>query len=105
MRKCTYFQPDSKSLQFLLNDLFVSEGFEDIQHNEDKIGSSGHSNDLPASALAVFSSLNDPRQVQQLDLGPLVLDTAGDRGESGELVGRHLTVNPGKVGQQSGLSH
>ena len=93
------YEPDSESLQFLLNDLLVSQGFEDIQDNENQIGSSGDGNDLPTSTLAIFSSLNDPRQVQQLDLGPLVLDTTGDRGQRGELVGRHLTVHSSQVRQ------
>ena len=71
-----FFKPDSKSLQLLLDDLFVSERFEDVQYNEDKIGSSGHSNYLPASTFPILSSLNDTRQIKQLDFGPLVLDTA-----------------------------
>ena len=71
-----FIEPDPKSLQLLLDDLFVSERFEDVQYNEDKIGSSGHSNYLPASTFPILGSLNDTRQIKQLDLGPLVLDTA-----------------------------
>jgi hypothetical protein len=35
----------------------------------------------------------------------LVLDAAGDGGEGGELVGRHLAVHPSQVGQQGRLTH
>ena len=35
----------------------------------------------------------------------LILDTARDGGEGGELVGRHFAVHSSKVGQQRGLAN
>merc|ERR1719244_1710928 len=48
---------------------------------------------LATTTLTILSSLNDSWQVKELDLGPLVLDTAGDSGQGGEFVGGHLAVH------------
>ena len=99
------YKPNSESFQLRLDNLLVAERFEDIQHNEDEVGSPGHSDDLSSSTLSVLGSFNNSWQVEQLDLRTLVLDTPGDGGQGGELVGRHLAVHPGQVGQQGGLPH
>ena len=48
---------------------------------------------------------NDRPLFSRPRLADLVLDAAGDGGEGGELVGRHLAVHPGQVGQQGRLTH
>jgi hypothetical protein len=59
---------------------------------------------LPAAALALRGALDDTRQVQQLDLGVVVVDDAGDACEGGELVRRGLRLCACQLGQQRRLA-
>ena len=49
---------------------------------------------LPAAALAVLGTLDDARQVQQLDFGAPVAHHARDARQRGKLVRRHLHRRP-----------
>ena len=70
----------------------MSEGFVDVQNDEDKVASSRYCNDLPATTLelvyvklfayfAIFSPLDDPRQVQNLNFCTAVLKHSWDSGQ------------------------
>ena len=72
--KSAQISPDSKSLQLLLQELFVCQRLEDVKADEYERGRPGHSDDLPTSTLAVLSTLDNSGQVKQLDLGALVPD-------------------------------
>lgn len=50
----------------MLDKPFVLQRFQAIEDNENQAACSCNSNDLPTSTLSVFSSLNDTRQVKQL---------------------------------------
>ena len=63
---------------------------EAVEDDEDEVAGARGADHLPAAALAVLGALDDPGQVQQLDLRAAVPDDAGDARERGELVGRHL---------------
>ena len=50
---------DTEALELVLDDSFVSEGFVDVEDNEDKMARLGNSDDLTTSAFAVLGSLDD----------------------------------------------
>lgn len=60
---------------------------------------------LPSSALALCCSLNDTGQIQQLDLGVVVVDDTRDACQRGELIRSCLRVCACELGQQGGLSN
>ena len=59
--------------------------------------------DLSPAALALGGTLDDPRQVEQLDVGAVVLDDARDAGERGELVAGALRLRLRQRAQQRRL--
>ena len=50
---------DTEALEFVLDDFLVSEGFIDVEDNEDKMARLGNSNDLTTSTFTVLSSLDN----------------------------------------------
>lgn len=52
---------DTETLELVLDDSFVSEGFVDVEDNENKMARLGNSNDLTTSTFAVLGSLDDTR--------------------------------------------
>mmetsp|Transcript_17299 Transcript_17299/g.45121 ORF Transcript_17299/g.45121 Transcript_17299/m.45121 type:complete len:290 (-) Transcript_17299:301-1170(-) len=71
--------PDPKALELVFNQVLVGEGLHHVEADEDEVAGAGHSNNLPAASLAVLGALDDPGQVEQLDLGPFVDDDPRDR--------------------------
>jgi hypothetical protein len=59
---------------------------------------------LPSPTLALRCSLNDSRQIQQLDLCVIVVDDAGNARERCELVCSCFRLCASKDGQQGGLA-
>ena len=49
----------------------VGEVFVDVEDNHQHVARPGGGDDLPAAPLAVLGALDDPRQVEQLDLRAL----------------------------------
>ncbi len=84
----------------MFDDLLVLHGAGGVQDQHDQVASTGHCDDLPASALAVFGPLDDTRQVQQLDFRALVDKHTWDAGQCGELVGSHLRERSCQLCQQ-----
>ena len=65
---------DTKALEFVFDNSFVSEGFVDIENNEDKMARLRNSDDLTATTFAVLGSLDDTGQIEHLDCSAVVLD-------------------------------
>lgn len=57
---------DPEPLQLGLDDTLVCERLVDIKNDEDEVACFGHSNDLSPSTAAVFGTLNDTRQIDDL---------------------------------------
>lgn len=71
----------------------MAQWFQTIKHHKDKVTGAGHGNHLSTTTLAVLGAFNDTRQIQQLDLGALVLDASGNSCERCELVGCYFRVD------------
>lgn len=54
---------------------------------------------------ALRGALDNAGKIQQLDLGLIVMDDAGDAGERGELIGRNLRLGAGQDCENCGLPH
>ena len=52
----------------LLLYLFVCQRLEAVQHNQDQVAGACCGDDLATTALAIFGTLNDPGQVEHLEL-------------------------------------
>ena len=50
---------DTEALELIFDYSFVSEGFIDVEDNEDQMARLGNSNDLTTSTFAVLGSLDD----------------------------------------------
>jgi hypothetical protein len=57
--------------------------FARVKHHEQQVGGFAHGDDLAAAAAPLRRSLDDAGQIQQLDLGVVVVDDALDRGRGG----------------------
>lgn len=68
----TLVEPNSEAFQLMLDDLLVPHGSGGVKHDDDEITRAGHCDDLLTATLSVLGTLNDTRQIQQLDLGSLV---------------------------------
>lgn len=44
------------------------ERLQDVQHDEDETARAGHGDHLPTATLAVFSTLDDTRQIKELEV-------------------------------------
>lgn len=60
-------QPQPKSFQLVLQQLLVLQRLEHVQDYEDQTAGAGHCDDLTTSTLAVFCSLNDTGEVEELE--------------------------------------
>jgi hypothetical protein len=92
-------EPDSHLIQLPrdLNSLLL--GLTGIKHHQDHIGVFGDCDDLSASALALSGTFDDTGQIQQLDLGVVVVDDTWDAGQCRELVGSGEGGGVGDRGQ------
>jgi len=75
-----------------------------IQNHANHITRLRGRNDLPSSPLTLRSSLNNTRQIENLDLSPTILEHARNRRQSGERVRRDNRLRLGDFGEESGLS-
>lgn len=96
-----FVEPDSEAFQFVLEQFLVLKRLEDVENDEDQTAGASDSNNLTATSFTVFGALDDTWQIQQLDLGALVLNHTRDGGECRELVGSYFGVNTGQVGEES----
>mmetsp|Transcript_9571 Transcript_9571/g.23022 ORF Transcript_9571/g.23022 Transcript_9571/m.23022 type:complete len:257 (-) Transcript_9571:385-1155(-) len=89
-RRGLLVQPDAEPLELVLDEPLVGDGLEAVEHDDDEVARPRRGDDLPPAALPVLGALDDPRQVQQLDLRASVSDDARDARQRRELVARHL---------------
>jgi len=73
-------QPDAHAFQLPFEQLPMNIWLGGVQHHENQVGGTGHSDDLATTPLALGSTLDDSWQIQQLDIGALVLDDARNAG-------------------------
>jgi len=83
----------------------VAPRLEGVQHHQDEVGALGARDHLAPASLTLRSPLDDPRQVEQLDLGALVVDDAGDARERGELVPGGLGLGAREKREEGRLAH
>jgi hypothetical protein len=70
----------------VLDYLLVTHRTSGVQDDYYQVASTRYGDDLPTPTLPVFGTLDDTRQVQQLDLGALVLQHARNASQGRELV-------------------
>lgn len=94
-------EPQPHSLELLLQDGAVVLGalLAGVQHHQHEVGALCHGNHLSSTSPPVSSALDDSRQVEQLDLGALVVHVSGDARQRRELVGCSLALSPSQVRQ------
>ena len=68
-------EADAHRVQLLFQQLALALALGRVQHKENQIGGAGHGNHLLAAPFALRRAFDDTRQVQQLDVGPVVLET------------------------------
>jgi len=100
-----FVEPDSEPLQLILYLVFVSEGFQGVQDQQDEVAGPGHPDDLLAAALAVLGALDDAGEVEHLDGGPVLLLLARDAGHGRELLGCTLGLHVSYFVHQRALAH
>lgn len=79
---------DPKPFQFGLDNLLVCQRLVDIQNNENEVAGFGDSDDLSSTSFTILGSLNDTRQIKNLNLSSIVNDLAGDGRQRSKLVRR-----------------
>lgn len=98
-------QPDPQVLQLLCQQPLLDLPVLGVQHHEDHVRRPRCGDDLAPAPLALGGTLDDPGKVQQLDLGPVVLEDPGDAGQGGEFVGADRGGRGGDLAEQGGLAH
>ncbi|MPN13783.1 hypothetical protein SDC9_161109 [bioreactor metagenome] len=87
-------------------ELFEQHGYiriVNVHYQQDHVRGPGSSYDLSASAFASGCVLDEPRHIQDLDLGMVVLHDSGDDVQCGEMICSYLGFGPGQLIQQGGL--
>lgn len=72
----SFVQPNTKTLQLVLDYLFVLHWSGCVQNNHNQVACSSYSDDLTTSTLAVFGAFDNTRQIQELYLGSFVLQNS-----------------------------
>ena len=79
---------NTKALQFVLDDSLVNQWLVHVKNDENEVASLGHRNNLSTTTLAVFGTLNNTWEIENLNLGAIVHHLTGDSCEGCELVSR-----------------
>mmetsp|Transcript_43004 Transcript_43004/g.91446 ORF Transcript_43004/g.91446 Transcript_43004/m.91446 type:complete len:363 (+) Transcript_43004:336-1424(+) len=101
----TLVDPYAEGEELLLDDLFVREGLAGIEDDEDQVAGAGGGDDLSSPTLSLSSALDDPRKIQHLNSGALVLHRPRYASQRRELVRRRLAPRPRERRQQRALPH
>lgn len=91
-------QSNPHSLQLRLQKRTLLRSFRRIQHHKNEITRLRRRNNLSSSPLSLRSTLNNTRQIQNLNLGTTILQNTGDSGQSCERVGSYLAASLGDFG-------
>lgn len=81
-----FVKPDSKAFKFVFNNFFMLHWPCWIEHDNDEIAGSGHSDDLFTTTFTVLGAFDDTGQIEQLNLRALILKDTGDASQGCELV-------------------
>lgn len=65
-------QADAEAFQLTGDDVLVGERLGGVDHDEDQVARAGCADDLATTALAIFGTLNDSRQIHNLNFGSAV---------------------------------
>lgn len=93
-------QPDSHSLEFRLQQRPLFGALGGIEHHENQVARLCCRDDLPPSAFAFGRTLDDPWQIEQLDLGATILEDTGDSCEGGEGIRGYLGLGFRDFGEE-----
>jgi hypothetical protein len=80
-------QSNTNGLQLCLQKRPLLRFLRGIQNHQNQITGLGRTNNLSASSLPFGCTLNNPRQIQDLDLGAPILQHPRNSGQSSEAVG------------------
>lgn len=97
-------EPQAKAFQLVLDLATVCQRLDDIKHDQNASARAGDTDDLSTATLAVLGPLNNSRQIEQLDVGALVVVDTRDASERCELVVSGFGVGAGELAEKSGLS-
>jgi hypothetical protein len=61
-----FVETNAKAFELTLNNLFVLQGFQNVQNNKDKATRSGNGDYLPTTTFTILGTFNNTRQIQQL---------------------------------------
>jgi hypothetical protein len=94
-----FVESDSEAFELTLNDLLVHERPGGIEYDEDERAGAGHSDDLLSLTLVLLGALDDTREVEQLELSPLVAEHSRHAGQRRELVVRSQREGSSQLGE------
>ncbi|KAI3481758.1 hypothetical protein L1887_55605 [Cichorium endivia] len=97
-------EADADGLELLLEQRTVGVWLCGVEHDDDHVCGLGDGDDLATSTLALGSAFDDTGQIEDLDLGTLVLEHAWLTCERGELVGCGFGFRVGDLGEEARLS-
>jgi len=92
-----FVQANPEALELVFDYPLVLNGPSRVEDDADEIARSSDCNYLLAAPLSILSSLNDSRQIQELDFGSFVEQIAWNASQSGKLVGGNLGLSIGKL--------
>eukprot|EP01139_Manchomonas_bermudensis_P010142 Amastigsp_a340011_380.p2 type:complete len:325 gc:universal Amastigsp_a340011_380:300-1274(+) len=98
-------ETDADRLELGLEKTPLSVAFGRVHHDQNEIRGPGHADDLAPTAFALRRALNDPGQIEELNLRPCVVNHAGDACQRRELVRGNLRLGGGHFREQSRLAH
>lgn len=90
-------ESDSEPFELVLNNLFVLHRLGCIEDDQNEVASSGDGDDLLTSTDIILSSLDNSREIQELELGSLVTEDTRNASHSGEFVGGGFRFFPSKL--------
>lgn len=99
-----FVQSDPDFLELSADLHFLLLGLGCFNHHQHHIGVLCHCNDLSSLALALRGTLDNPRKIQKLNFGIIIMDDAWDAGESCELVGCTEGGRIGDAREEGGLA-
>lgn len=73
-----FVDSDSESFKFGFDNALVGKRLVDVENDENQMASLCDGDDLTTTTFAVLCSLDDTRQIEDLNLCAIVLDLSGD---------------------------
>ena len=97
-------QANANSLELSFEESPLLRLLRGVQHHEDKVTRLRGRDDLAPSPLTLRGALDDPGEVEQLDLGAAILEHARDGCERREGVRGDLGPRLGDLGEEGGFA-